>query len=118
MLCDQLSLELAAAADDATPLSVDASRHVGRCLRCQAELAQYRKLLRELAGLRGAQVLPAPELLDLVLDSVSPLAPVYRINRKSRRKAVIGAAAAAASVSAAGAIVLASRLGQRQSLAS
>ena len=118
MQCDQLSLELAGAADDATPLSVDASRHVGQCLRCQAELAQYRKLLRALSGLRGAQVLPDPELLGLVLDSVSPLASVHRINRKSRRKAVIGAAAAAASVSAAGAIVLASRLGQRQSLAS
>ena len=118
MRCDELSLELAGAADDATPLSVDAARHVGQCLRCQAELAQYRKLLRALSSLRGAHVLPEPDLLDVVLDSVSPLAPVHRINRRSRRKAVIGAAAAAASVSAAGAIVLASKLGQRQSLAS
>lgn len=118
MRCEDLSLELAGAVDDATPLSVEASTHVGRCLRCQAELAQYRKLKRALAGLRGSHVAPDPELLELVLDAVSPGASVHRIHRRSRRKAVIGAAAAAASMSAAGAIVLASRLGQRQSLAS
>ncbi len=118
MPCDTLSLELAGAVDDTATLSVESAQHVAECLRCQAELAQYRKLLRALASLRGETVLPHGELLDDLLDTVSPLAPVHRIHRRSRRKAVIGAAAAAATASAAGAIVLASRLGQKQSLAS
>ena len=43
--------------------------HVGECLRCQAELAKYRKLLRLLNQLRSSRVEPPPGTVDDVLGA-------------------------------------------------
>ena len=56
MRCEELSDDLAAAADGSVLLSGDQRRHVERCLRCQAELVQYRKLLRALRAMRTETV--------------------------------------------------------------
>jgi anti-sigma factor RsiW len=117
--CESVSLQLAEIADGLNRLPPDAERHVESCLRCQAELVQYRRLLRALTALREHHITPDDRLLDDVLEALRPPATVHRLHRRSRRAAYIGGiAAAAATAGAAGAIVIASRLASRQSLAS
>ena len=41
--------------------------HVNRCLRCQAELAQYRRLRRTARSLEQERWVPPADLLDAVL---------------------------------------------------
>src|SRR3954462_819826 len=52
MQCEDVADVLAEAADGSGLLDRAARRHVDRCLRCQAEVVQYRKLLRALHNLR------------------------------------------------------------------
>ena len=51
--CAAMALQLAAADHTTSGLAAPARRHAESCLRCQAELASYRKLKRSLAGLRS-----------------------------------------------------------------
>ena len=121
MRCDTLSLELAGAVDGSDAMAPETERHVDTCLRCQAELAQYRKLLRALTALRGQFVVPDDDLLEDLLRSLQPEASVtrlHRLNYRNRKAAYIGGIAAAATAGAAGAIVIASRLASKQRLAS
>lgn len=121
MRCESISLELAGAADEADRLAPETERHVESCLRCQAELAQYRKLLRALTSLRGHFVVPDEELLEDILRALQPDASVtrlHRLNYRNRKAAYIGGIAAAATAGAAGAIVIASKLASKQRLAS
>ncbi len=117
--CRTVSGELAALVDDRTPatLAPELAQHLGSCLRCQAELAQYRKLRRAMLSLRSENLASDPGHLEEVLDLVRPPATVHKIHGTSRRKAYIGGIAAAATAGAAGAIVIASKL-SRQRLAS
>ncbi|MGF1600343.1 MAG: hypothetical protein ACFCVK_26170 [Acidimicrobiales bacterium] len=110
MRCETVSLQLAEIVDGLNELPPEAARHVDGCLRCQAELAQYRKLLRALTSLRGHYVTPDDQLLADILEALRPPATVYRLHRRNRRAAYIGGIAAAATAGAAGAIVIASRL--------
>ena len=81
-------------------------------MRCQAELAQYRKLLRAMQGLRAATV-PAPT--GLVTDVIAHLEAAgersaVRAALTGRNFAYLGGIAAAATAAGAGAaIVLVSR---------
>jgi hypothetical protein len=52
-------------------LEGDMSRHVGECLRCQAELAAYRRILRHLRSLRHDEIAPPPGTLSAVLDALA-----------------------------------------------
>ena len=118
MRCDQVSILLAASADESAVLQPEPARHVASCLRCQAEAVQYRRLLRDLGAMRHQLVAPDARMLDEILAGARPLAEVTKLHRKARRKAVIGGFAAAATAGAAGAIVIATRLAGRQSIAS
>ena len=120
MQCDDVGTLLAASADDPSLLSEPAEAHVTSCLRCQAEQAQYRRILRAMKTLRGDVIVAQPELLDDVLDLVRPPADVVKFRRPSsdRRRAAIGGIAAAATAGAAGAIALASRMASNKRLAS
>lgn len=119
MQCDTVSLQLAEVADGFNELAGDVEAHVSGCLRCQAELAQYRKLLRALTALRGHYLTPDDALLGEILEALRPPATVHRLQRRNRRAAYIGGIAAAATAGAAGAIVIATKLANnRQSLAS
>jgi anti-sigma factor RsiW len=91
--CDAVSVEL--------PLIVDGSRrptsamaeHLRTCLRCQAELAGYRRLLRALRSLREDPVaLPTPELVGETLRVIEE-----HLSGKRRRSpwAIAGALALA-----------------------
>jgi hypothetical protein len=106
--CSDLSLRLAEVADDAVPMGGAEAEHVAACLRCQAELAQYRKLLRSLRALRATPLTPDEDLLADLLEVLRPPAPVHRLHRRNRRAAYLGGIAAA-TAGAAGALVLASR---------
>lgn len=120
--CETASLQLAGAADGEGHLDPDVDRHVEACLRCQAELVQYRKLLRALTTLRGQRLFVDDGLLDDVLEALRPDAEVHRIHRigqRGRRAAYLaGAAAAATAAGAAGALVIASRIHGKAHLAS
>jgi anti-sigma factor RsiW len=62
--------------------------HIERCLRCQAELARHRKLLRLLAQLRD-EVVPLPEgLLAGVLAAVGEAAERQAIRGALSRHSV------------------------------
>ena len=81
-----------------------------RCLRCQADLARYRRLRRTLAGLR-LEHLPVPtDLLievDLELDEAADR--WAREHRERRRAAYLGGLAAATAAGVGGVLVLAAR---------
>jgi hypothetical protein len=111
MQCDELSIDLAGVADGSSRLDRAERRHVERCLRCQAELAQYRKLLRIMQAMRRDLVTPAPGMLGDVLAAIEAAGERQAIRSvlTGRRAAYLGGIAAATAAGAAGAIVLASR---------
>lgn len=110
MRCEQLAEVLPEAADG-TPIADElASNHLAHCLRCQATLAQYRRLRRGLAALRGAPLACPVDLLDDVLDGLDGGGRERgRAARRVRRAALFGGLAAATAAGAAGAIVFSSR---------
>jgi anti-sigma factor RsiW len=120
--CDELAELLAGAVDGTTVLEGRASRHVGSCLRCQAELAQYRRLLRTLRQLRDEPVLVPADLPALVSARLDAGSGVRRLGGAhsapwTRRVAYAGALAATAA-GAAGAIALVATRSRRVRLAS
>lgn len=110
--CAQVALRLAGVADATATLDRAEQRHVEQCLRCQAELAQYRKLLRAMRSLRSTSR-PVPE--GVVADVLVHLEAAgerraVRAALSGRRAAYLGGIAAAATAAGAGAaIVLVSR---------
>jgi anti-sigma factor RsiW len=110
--CDDLSGLLAASPDGVTLEDRRASRHVEGCLRCQAEIAQYRKLLRALRTLRTEVLTPAPGMVSDVLASLEAAGERHAVRSllHGRRVAYVGGLAVATAAAGAGAaIVLASR---------
>ncbi len=109
MRCETLSVVLAGATDGSVQLDRSQRRHVDHCLRCQAEAAQYRKLLRSLASLPSHAV-PVPDgaadQITQLLDSVGDRSPLLSV-LNGRKAAYIGGIAAAAGAGAA--LVLARR---------
>ena len=76
--------------------------HVSECLRCQAELARYRRLRRELGRLAQRREVAPISIAARVDHTISPqLAVVGRPSQNARRAAtIVGATAAAASTAA------------------
>ena len=111
MRCDELTDVLPRAAEGSMLLDRPARQHVERCLKCQAELVQYRRLLRTLRTLRTEVLEPAPGLLSDILASLEEAGERHAIRSllSGRRVAYLGGIAAATGAAAAGAIVLASR---------
>jgi hypothetical protein len=94
------------------------TEHVESCLRCQAELVQYRKLLRSLHHLRTEVLEPAPGTLTSILANLEAAGErgAIRSMLTGRRAAYVGGiAVATAAAGAAGALVLAGRA-RRKSL--
>ena len=58
MRCDQVADRLPAAAEGLAALDPAARRHVERCLRCQADAVQYRRVLRAMRALRTEVLVP------------------------------------------------------------
>ena len=111
MRCDDVADQLADVAAGEVLLDADRRDHVEHCLRCQAEVVQYRRLLRTLRAMRTEVLEPAPGLLADVLASVEAAGERRAISEllSGRRIAYLGGLAAATAAAAGGAIVLATR---------
>jgi hypothetical protein len=109
--CEEVGELLSHAAEGSVMLDRGARRHVDRCLRCQAELVQYRKLLRALHNLRTEVLDPAPGLLSDILAHIEEAGERHAVRSmlKGRKVAYVGGIAAATAAGAAGAILFASR---------
>lgn len=111
MRCEDLADALAGAADDPSVLDRAARRHIEQCLRCQADLVQYRTVLRTLHQLRTQVLEPAPGLLPEILASVEAAGERHAVRSllTGRRVAYLSGLAAATAAGAAGALVIAGR---------
>ena len=114
MQCEQVHELLPEIVDPATSAHADPdlTDHVQGCLRCQAELVQYRKLLKALHNLRTEVLEPAPGTLAGILAHIEAAGErgAIRSLLTGRRAAYVGGlAVATAAAGAAGAIVLAHR---------
>lgn len=111
MQCEDMVETLAATAEGDVRLGRAERRHVERCLRCQAEIVQYRKLLRAMRTLRTDVLEPAPGLLADILANLEEAGERHAIRSvlSGRRIAYLGGLAAATAAGAAGAIVYATR---------
>ena len=111
MRCEELSDDLAAAADGSVLLGRTERRHVERCLRCQAEMVQYRKVLRAMRAMRTEVLEPAPGLLSDILANLEEAGERRAIRSmiQGHRAAYLGGLAAATAAGAAGAVFYASR---------
>ena len=111
MRCDEVAHELSGFADGSTTLSRPERRHVEQCLRCQAELVQYRKVLRALRAMRTDLLEPSPGLVTDILAHIEEAGERTAIRSllSDRRLAYVGGLAAATVAGAAGAILVAAR---------
>ena len=109
MRCDEVAEILPGIVDGAAVADRGLRRHVESCLRCQAELVQYRRLLKALHQLRTEVLEPAPGLLSDILARVEEAGErrALRSLLSGRRVAYAGAIAAAATAGAAGVVLLA-----------
>jgi hypothetical protein len=112
--CEDLADALAGVAEGGQLRDRRARKHVESCLRCQAELAQHRKLLKALRTLRTEVLAPAPGLVSEVLASLEEAAEGHAVRSllAGRRVAYLGGIAVASAAAAAGlgvALVLANR---------
>ena len=107
MRCEDVAEALAEAADGTAVADRATRRHVERCLKCQAEVVQYRKLLRALHNLRTEVLEPAPGLLPEILASLERAGERHAVRSMltGRRLAYAGGIAAATAAGAAGAII-------------
>lgn len=106
--CESVAALLPAVIDGNERADRRVRRHVDSCLRCQAELVQYRKLLRALRQLRTEVLEPSPGLLSGILANLEEAGErgAIRSLLEGRRAAYVGGIAlATAAAGAAGTIV-------------
>jgi hypothetical protein len=117
--CDDVADALPGIVDGMEVADLEVQRHVAACLRCQAELVQYRKVLRRLHELRTEVLEPTPGLVPDILAALEAAGERRAIHHllNGRRVAYVGGIAAATAAGAAGAI-LATRARRRVRLAS
>jgi len=87
-------------------------KHVDSCLRCQAELVQYRKLLKALRQLRTEVLEPSPGMLSSILAGLEEAGErgAIRSLLSGHKAAYLGGlAVATAAAGAAGAIIVVTR---------
>jgi hypothetical protein len=83
MRCDDVARILPEAVDRGVAVDPAVQRHIETCLRCQAELARYRKMLRGLQLLRTRYLEPAPGLL------AQTLAALEEVGEREARRAIL-----------------------------
>lgn len=110
------------------PSTVDESErdqdHISVCLRCQADVAAYRRLRRQLRDVRTHYEPVDSNHVEQILAQVRPAAPVHRLPRYRRRwvgehwPMLLGGAAATLTAAGAAAAVVIARVVQRPVLSS
>jgi anti-sigma factor RsiW len=108
--CEEVALVLPAVVDGETPVAAPVERHVESCLRCQAEVARYRRMLRGLHLLRTQYLEPAPGLVSQTLVAITEASERRAIrsllgNRRLAYAGAIGGALAAAGATTAAVLV-------------
>src|ERR1700736_6628521 len=104
--CDEIALLLPEAVDANRSVEPAVQQHIESCLRCQAELARYRRMLRGLQLLRTQFLEPAPGLLTATLAAIEEASERRAIHslltgRRLAYAGAIGGALAAAGATAA-----------------
>src|ERR1700730_17742604 len=101
--CDEIALLLPEAVDANRPVGPAVQEHIESCLRCQAELARYRRMLRSLQLLRTQYLEPAPGLLGQTLAAIGEASEQHAIRSLLNNKRVAYAGAIGGALAAAGA---------------
>ena len=99
-LCEIVADQFAAVADGDVHLDDAATSHVDSCLRCQAEQAQYRRLMKAMHDLRAAPVPVDPSLEHEIMFALDHSQGRVRGIVSSRIAAAIGGLAAGAAAAA------------------
>ena len=105
MQCDDVARQLPAAVEHGVAVDSDVQSHIETCLRCQAEVARYRKMLRGLHLLRTRFLEPAPGLL------AQTLAAIEAEGERQARRAILSGHRLAYASAIGGAVVAASAAG-------
>jgi hypothetical protein len=105
--CEAVAERLPAAIDDVGALDAEQADHVGQCLRCQAELAQYRRLRRTLAAMAtDARRVPDDLATDVLVGLDDALARRARHRTVAKQAAYLGGLAAAATAAGVGGVLV------------
>jgi hypothetical protein len=99
--CASVASLLPAVADGDATLEGDARAHVSTCLRCQADLARYRRLRRELRTLGEPAAAPGPDLLPAILSALDQAGLPRAARIGGRWVVMVGAAGATVAVGGA-----------------
>jgi anti-sigma factor RsiW len=93
---------------EGTPVDLAVQTHIESCLRCQAELARYRRMLRALQQLRTRFLEPSPSLLAQTLAVLGEESERHAVRSvlSGRRLAYAGAIGGAALATAGTAVAL------------
>ena len=105
MQCDDIARILPDAVDGGVAVEDSVQRHIDTCLRCQAELARYRKMLRGLHLLRTRYLEPAPGLV------AQTLALIEEAGEREARRAILSGRRIAYAGAIGGAVVAAGAAG-------
>jgi len=100
--CEDIAVLLPEAVDAAEPVALPMRRHIESCLRCQAELARYRRMLRGLQMLRTQYFEPTPGLLAQTLASITAASERRAVTSTLTKRRIAYAGAVAGAVAAAG----------------
>jgi anti-sigma factor RsiW len=114
MQCDEVARLLPEAVEGGAAVELSVQRHIESCLRCQAEVARYRKMLRGLQLLRTRYLEPTPGLLAQTLAALEEAGERHAMRsvlsgRRLAYAGAIGGAAVAAGAAATAVIVHRSR---------
>ena len=107
MRCERVSDLVPGLVDGSSVANRFTRAHVNRCLRCQAQLAQYRRLRRTARSLEQENWVPPTDLLDAVLAGLERAGD--RTAARTRRVLVYAGGLVATAAGAAGAILLSRR---------
>jgi hypothetical protein len=100
--CDEIAALLPQVVDSSEPVALPVQRHVESCLRCQAELARYRRMLRGLQLLRTQYFEPTPGMLAATLASITAASERRAVTSVLTKRRLAYAGAVAGAVAAAG----------------
>jgi anti-sigma factor RsiW len=106
--CEAVAGSLPAYVAGEGDLDERSARHVGSCLRCQADVARYRRMLRTLHALRDDTAEVPPGVLAGILSRLDGGAG-RRASVLLDRWVAVGVAMAAGAAGAAGVLVWSSR---------
>lgn len=104
--CEEVRELLPEYVDGELHVEGEVEAHLASCAACSAELAAYRGMLADLAGLRDLGEAPAPELLQRTLAMIPTPTILHRLIGPLRARPVLVAAASLGGIVAATAVAL------------